>query len=189
MLIWFWCKHMTLEERNIKVRGETSPSLNWVKNSLACSTVGCVFYSLSPTSQWFSVSEKLSVCHRAQRTESPCYVKGLCSSVTSSRLSLSSCKQCTTTNWWALCHPATALLVLWVALLAQCQMSMTPIRLKWKESTLHSSPCKKSYKNKMLVKRRQLFQQEMFKRWNIMWKFRWVKKKERSWFTHAAAWQ
>lgn len=62
-----------------------------------------------------------------------------------------------------------------------CFMGRHNVKCQWRQFSWNKNirpliphPAK-SYKNKTPVKGRQLFQQEMFKGWNIMWKFRWVK--------------
>lgn len=131
-----------------------------LQTELNVSLGGCVLCSLSHKSWWISVTESLPSVkgHRGLRL----LRKGI---VTSSCLSLSTCKQCITINWRALRHWATALLVL--------RAAATAAWSKWEEFLTLRNQTK--IKIKQRLKRRQLFPQEMFKKRNTMWKFRWVK--------------
>lgn len=114
-----------------------------------------------------SVSLKDLVSVRGYRGLSlPCYVKRVCFSVTSSCLSLSSCKQCTRINWRVAMSPGYSPLYepLWRRnVKCQCRQ----FRSKRTESTL----LKNATKIKSLLKRRP---QEMLHRWNNMWKIKWL---------------
>lgn len=145
---------------------ETRPSwISWKKRK-SC-IVRIIFHVMVNLCCW-----KLTACQRAQRTDPPCYVKALRFFVTSSCLSSSTCKQSTTINWQALCHWAP--FVLWPAQLAQWQQWQRCQR-GWNEKNwpLILCPVKSNWNNK-LVTRGQLLHQEMFKKWNIMRKFRLV---------------
>lgn len=114
---------------------------------------------------------KLTFCQRAQRTEPPRYIKGPCLCVTSSCLSLSTCKQGATISRRAQCHWVSAPLVLWSAPPVQCQMSVAPLRRK---DRLPVAAQNTRGENQTAGKSARLFRQDMFKRWNIVWKFRWA---------------
>ena len=90
--------------------------------------------------------------------------------MTSSCLSLSTCKQCATMNWWAPCHRATPppppSRFLWAILWKHIvKMSVTAVRLKWKRLWAHFPERARSYKNKTPPKKEP----------NFIWKSRWVK--------------